>query len=67
MKNNDNNIQYMPIGMCLGIGIGMAIGSIFDNISIGMCMGLGIGLCFGCCLDTLHRKKSKDESEENND
>ena len=32
MENNNNNkqsgnIQYMPIGMCIGIGVGMAIGA----------------------------------------
>ncbi len=39
---------YMPIGMCIGIGIGTCLGGlIFDNIPVGMCFGIAIGLLLG--------------------
>ena len=63
-KDNDNQTQYLPIGMCIGLSIGMAIGSAMGNISIGMCMGLGIGLCFGSALDNLNRAKKNDAEEQ---
>ena len=63
-KDKDNQIQYMPIGMCLGLSIGMAVGAAMDNISVGMCMGLGIGLCFGSSLDNAKQAKSKEAEEQ---
>ncbi len=67
MKKNDSGkqIQYMPIGMCLGISIGMAVGSAMDNIPVGMCLGLGIGLCFGSALDNANKAKKEQGEEEN--
>ena len=67
MKKNDNSenqVQYLPIGMCLGLSIGMAVGAAMDNISVGMCMGLGIGLCFGSAMDNANRAKNKDSDEK---
>ena len=63
-KDKDNQIQYLPIGMCLGLSIGMALGAAMGNISIGMCMGLGIGLCFGSSLDNANRAKNKDADDQ---
>ena len=55
-----NNIQYMPIGMCIGIGVGMAIGAALDNIPIGMCIGLSVGMCIGVIIDSKNKKKTDD-------
>ena len=62
-KDSENKVQYMPIGMCFGISIGMAIGAAMDNIPVGMCLGLGIGMCFGSALDNAKRAK-KEETEK---
>ena len=66
MKNSndsENKTQYMPIFMCMGISIGMALGAALDNIPIGMCLGLGIGVCLGSALDAKKRKESDNVSE----
>ena len=66
-KDSGNQTQFMPIGICLGLSIGMAIGAAMDNISIGMCMGLGIGLCFGSAIDSANRTKNgkpEDQTKE---
>ena len=66
MKNNkdsESKTQYMPIFMCMGISIGMAIGAALDNISVGMCLVLGIGVCLGVALDAKNRKESENVSE----
>ncbi len=52
-----NSIQYMPIGMCLGLSVGMAIGAAFDSIGIGMCLGVGIGMSLGVIIDANKNKK----------
>ena len=41
-KNSENQTQYMPIGMCLGISIGTAIGVATDNLAICMTSVLGV-------------------------
>ena len=67
MPNNNNQepdkIQYMPIGMCIGIGVGMVIGAALENIATFMCIGLSIGMCIGVIIDSIHNKKSDDESK----
>ena len=65
-KDSGKQIPYMPIGMCLGLSIGMAIGSAMDNISIGMCFGLGIGMCFGSALDAANRAKNQKAKDDEN-
>lgn len=67
MKKLDNNKNepgkfvgiYMPIGLCLGCGIGMLFGNVlFDNISLGMCLGVSIGLCLGAVYGASLDKKA---------
>ncbi len=50
----------IAIGMCLGMGIGTALGAAFDNIGIGMCIGISIGMCLGVALGS-HQNKSNDK------
>ena len=58
-KNDKNDkVQYLPIGMCLGLSIGAALG----NISMGICIGLAIG----AGIDFLHNKKN-DDSKSNDE
>jgi hypothetical protein len=67
MKNDkqpENKTSYVPIGMCLGISIGMALGAAAGNIAIGMCMGIGVGMTIGSLVDHQNRKKDKNKSNE---
>lgn len=58
MKKNEkeSKIQYMPIFMCLGLSVGMAIGAASDNMPIGMCLGTA--------LDAQNRKKEKESEKD---
>ena len=62
---NENKIHYMPIGMCIGISVGMAIGAAFDNIGVGMCLGLSVGMSIGLIADRFCKGNSDDEKPEN--
>ncbi len=73
-KAPNNQTQFLPIYMCLGLSIGMVIGAAFNNISIGMCMGMGIGVAIGSALDAHNRKNTpndqdvpKDDNKDNAD
>lgn len=50
-----NSIQFMPLGM----GIGVALGAAFDNIPLWMCLGLAVGLCIGTAIDAANKAKDK--------
>lgn len=67
MKENlksENQTCYMPIGMCLGISIGTAIGVATDNLSIYLPIGLSIGMCIGTLIDAQNRKKTKGSGKD---
>ncbi len=67
-KKTENNTEYVPICMCLGISIGTAIGVATDYLAILMPIGLSIGLCIGCIIDAENRKKAKEDYQlENKD
>lgn len=63
-KKTENQTFYIPIGMCLGIAIGTAIGVATDSLAIYMPIGLSIGMCFGSLIDAQKRKKAKDSSAD---
>lgn len=57
----------MPIFMCIGISVGMAIGAPTGNIPIGMSIGIGFGLCVGGIIDALNRRKCREgDADKNN-
>ena len=63
-KNSENQTQYMPIFMCLGMSIGTAIGAATDNMSMCMCLGMSIGLCIGSAIDARNRGNDKEEKSD---
>ena len=59
-KPSENQMTYLPIGMCLGISIGTAIGVVTDNLALGMCFGVSSGMCVGSLIDAKNRKKAEE-------
>ena len=67
-KKNNDQFPYLPIFMCIGLSIGVAIGAAMDNIGVGMCIGCSIGVGLGSALDAANRSKNqvnKDEDSNN--
>lgn len=46
-KSQDNNTSHLgaclSIGICLGVGFGIALGNLAFGIGIGICLGSSIG------------------------
>ena len=63
-KNNQDEIQYLPIFMSIGISIGVAIGAPLGNIPLGMCIGVALGVCIGTLLDYQKKKDSTKTDED---
>ena len=63
-KIPDDQMQYMPIGMCLGLSIGVAIGAGMGIIPLGMCLGLSIGMCIGVAIDNANKAKQDNSKEK---
>ncbi|MBQ2819137.1 MAG: hypothetical protein IJF14_01990 [Clostridia bacterium] len=66
-KNNENQVQYMPIGMSIGVALGVAVGAFTHNIALCMCMGLSIGMAVGCGIDAKIRSAKEEKTKEEND
>ena len=67
MKNENNTeeqVMYMPIGMCLGVSIGAAIGAATGNIGVFMCLGIGLGMCIGSLIDAHIKRKADAEADD---
>ena len=62
--NDQNTTHYMPLYMCIGISLGLAIGVATDNLAVCMPIGLGAGVCLGSFLDRQNLKKERDDSEQ---
>lgn len=59
----DTNENFMAVGMCMGMSLGLLFGQVFyksSNISLGMCMGMSVGMCIG----TLIHKKINTNDEQ---
>ena len=60
-KKSEASTAWLPIGMCLGISIGTAIGAATNNMGMWMCYGVAIGVGIGAMIDNANRKKSADK------
>jgi hypothetical protein len=62
-QESENQTHYMPIGMCLGMSVGTALGAATDNLALYMCIGLSVGMCIGVLIDAKNRKASQKDEE----
>ena len=50
-------VSWVPIGMCLGVAIGISLGSLLDNVGSWLSLGICFGMLFGLMKDGACRKK----------
>ena len=63
-NESNNKTHVMPIFMCCGMSVGMAIGVAMDNIGVGMCLGMSIGMAIGGIIDLKNNGKENNASIE---
>lgn len=55
-----NHLSFcMPIGIFIGIGLGVPLGLLINNVVIGICFGAGLGIFFGFLIDIVLEKIDK--------
>jgi len=48
---------WIGIGMIMGTGFGVALGTAFDNLALGIAMGSGMGVAIGAALEQQNKDK----------
>ena len=61
-KKDQSGGGFNPLGLCIGLGVGLCFGAAMNNMGIGICLGMGVGLCYSVALG--HRTGSDDKPEE---
>ena len=54
---------WIGIGMVMGTGFGVALGTVFDNLAIGIALGAGMGLAIGAALEQQNKDKLRPLTE----
>ena len=49
-KKESKGSGFNPIGLCIGLGIGLCFGTAMGNMGAGIARGLGVGLCYFVAL-----------------
>ena len=55
---------WIGIGMIIGAGFGVAMGTVFDNLAIGIAMGSGMGVAIGAALEQQNKDKLRPLTEQ---
>lgn len=63
-QESEKENHYMPIGMCLGMSIGTALGVATENLATYMPIGLSIGMAVGALIDAKKRKANQEDNNE---
>ncbi len=56
-KKNNSSAGFNPIGLCMGVGVGLCFGVAMGNMGAGIALGMGVGLCF--CVALGQKKEDK--------
>ena len=57
-EGNEGPRSFLPIGIAVSVGVGIALGAALDNIAVGIAVGIGAGVVFGAALDARRRNSS---------
>ncbi|RSX52540.1 hypothetical protein D2E23_0268 [Bifidobacterium callimiconis] len=63
-RDNDSHTR-LPLGICLGILFGVAVGMLTHNIVLWLPLGVLFGVCLGVIYDS--RNKPHDDSGDDRD
>ena len=63
-KKNQSGGSFNPIGLCIGLGVGLCFGTAMDNMGLGICLGLGVGLCYSVALGASRCKPQEKPDED---
>jgi len=55
---------WIGIGMIIGTGFGVAVGTALDNLAIGIAMGAGMGVAIGAALEQKNNDKLRPLTEQ---
>ena len=61
-KKNNSSAGFNPIGLCMGVGVGLCFGVALDNMGAGIALGMSVGLCFSVALG--HHGNSDGKKDE---
>lgn len=64
MSDGKKKSGFNPIGLCMGVGVGLCIGTAMGNMALGLCMGMGVGLCFCVALGSHGTQNDKEDNEK---
>lgn len=60
-KDEEDNNYWLPIGMSIGLCLGVGVGAATNNMSlwlpIGLCLGVSLGVAFSGDKDNKDKKK----------
>lgn len=60
-QKKNSGAGFNPIGLCIGMGIGLCFGTAMGNMATGICLGMGVGLCF--CMALGHQSGASDKKD----
>ena len=63
-EKNEKKSGFNPVGLLIGLGIGLCYGTALGNMGAGICLGMSVGLCFCVALGNLGTKKEEQQSAQ---